>query len=152
MIPRRKFTGAKHSTEATDVRCQGTGDRCQESDMIHTSFEDLEVFQRAYKLSLEIHKASLEFPTVEQYGLGQQIRNASKSICANIAEGFGKRSYSKAEWIRYLKIAVGSGDEMRVWIRYCLDLGYVDERTWRTWSTEYKEITKMVQGLIKSWA
>ncbi len=120
--------------------------------MKHTSFEDLEVFQRAYKISLEIHKASLEFPKVEQYGLGQQVRNASKSICANIAEGFGKRSYSKAEWIRYLKIAVGSGDEMRVWTRYCLDLGYVDERTWRTWSTEYKEITRMIQGLIKSWS
>ena len=120
--------------------------------MEYTSFEDLEVFQRAYKISLEIHKASLEFPKVEQYGLAQQIRNASKSICANIAEGFGKRSYSKAEWIRYLKIAVGSGDEMRVWIRYCLDLGYVEERTWSTWSTEYKEITRMLQGLIKSWS
>ncbi len=119
--------------------------------MEYTSFEDLEVFQRAYKVSLEIHKASLKFPTVEQYGLGQQIRNASKSICANIAEGFGKRSYSTAEWIRYLKIAVGSGDEMRVWIRYCLDLGYVDESIWSTWSTEYKEITRMLQGLIKSW-
>ena len=117
-----------------------------------SSFEDLEVFQRAYKVSLEIHHASLKFPTVEQYGLGQQIRNASKSICANIAEGFGKRSYSKAEWIRYLKIAVGSSDEMRVWIRYCLDLGYVDERTWSNWSTEYKELVRMLQGLIKSWS
>ena len=149
---RRKCNGAKHSTEATDIRCQGTGDRYQEEDMGHTSFEDLEVFQRAYKLSLELHKMSLGFPSVEQYGLGQQIRNASKSICANIAEGFGKRSYSKAEWIRYLKIAVGSSDEMRVWLRYCLDLGYVDERTWATMSTEYKEIAKMLQGLIKSWS
>ena len=149
---RRKCNGAKHSTEATDVRYQGTGDRYQEKDMSQqaSSFEDLDVFQRSYKVSLEIHHASLTFPTVEQYGLGQQIRNASKSICANIAEGFGKRSYSKAEWIRYLKIAVGSSDEMRVWIRYCLDLGYVDERTWSNWSTEYKEIVRMLQGLIRS--
>ena len=120
--------------------------------MEYSSYEDLEVFQRAYKISLEIHQASLGFPAVEQYGLGQQIRNASKSICANIAEGFGKRSYSKAEWIRYLKIAVGSSDEMRVWIRYCLDLGYVEERTWAQWSTEYKEIVRMLQGLIKHWS
>ena len=120
--------------------------------MGHSSFEDLEVFQRAYKISLEIHTASLSFPSVEQYGLGQQIRNASKSICANIAEGFGKRSYSQAEWIRYLKVAVGSSDEMRVWTRYCLDLGYVEERTWQRWSTEYKEIARMLQGLIKSWS
>ena len=120
--------------------------------MGHSSFEDLEVFQRAYKISLDIHKASLSFPSVEQYGLGQQIRNASKSICANIAEGFGKRSYSQAEWIRYLKVAVGSSDEMRVWTRYCLDLGYVEERIWQKWSTEYKEISRMLQGLIKSWS
>ena len=116
-----------------------------------SSFEDLEVFQRSYKISLEIHTTSLQFPKVEQYGLADQIRRASKSICANIAEGFGKRSYSKREFIRYLKIAVGSGDEMRVWIRYCLDLRYIDERTWVHWSTEYKEITRMLQGLIKSW-
>jgi four helix bundle protein len=128
---RRKFNGAKHSTEATGIRCQGTGDRYQKKDkkMGHSTFEDLEVLQRAYTLSLEIHKASLNFPSVEPYGLGKQIRNASTSICANIAEGFGKRSYSKAEWIRYLKVAVGSSDEMRVWTRYCLDLGYVEART-----------------------
>ena len=116
-----------------------------------SSFEDLEVFQRSYKISLEVHKASLRFPSVEQYGLADQIRKASKSICANIAEGFGKRSYSKAEFIRYLKIAVGSGDEMRVWIRYCSDLGYIDQSTWKRWSQEYREITRMLQGLIKSW-
>ena len=120
-------------------------------DNRQSSFEDLEVFQRGYKISLEIHRSSLRFPKVEQYGLADQIRRASKSICANIAEGFGKRSYSKREFIRYLKMAVGSGDEMRVWIRYCLDLGYIDESTWSNWSAEYKEITRMLQGLIKSW-
>ena len=120
-------------------------------DNKQSSFEDLEVFQRGYKISLEIHISSLEFPKVEQYGLADQIRRASKSICANIAEGFGKRSYSKREFIRYLKIAVGSGDEMRVWIRYCFDLGYIDESTCLKWSTEYKEITRMLQGLTRSW-
>ena len=76
-----------------------------------TSFEDLEVFQRAYKLSLEIHRLSLEFPQREQYGLGEQIRRASKSICANIAEGFAKQGFSVAEFKRYLAIAFGSSDE-----------------------------------------
>jgi four helix bundle protein len=52
-------------------------------------FEDLAVFKLAYRVSLEIHRASLNFPAVEQYGLGEQIRRASKSICANIAEGVG---------------------------------------------------------------
>jgi four helix bundle protein len=115
------------------------------------SFEELEVFQRAYKLSLEIHRFSLEFPPREQYGLGEQIRRASKSICANIAEGFAKQSFSVHEFKRYLSIAVGSSDEMRVWIRYCLDLEYISEDTWKDWRDEYKEISKMLMGLHRSW-
>ena len=113
-------------------------------------FEDLEVFQRAYKLSLEIHKMSLTMPQIEQQALADQIRRASKSICANLAEGFGKQSQSKAEFRRFILMAVGSADEMRVWIRYCFDLKYIDEEVWRGWREEYEQIAKMLQGLIKS--
>ena len=112
------------------------------------SFEDLEVFQRAYRLSLEIHRRSLNFPAIEQYELAKQIRRASKSICANIAEGFGKQGPSPAEFKRFLRIAMGSADELRVWLRYCLDLGYIDEATWRSWRGECHEIAKMLQGLL----
>jgi four helix bundle protein len=113
-------------------------------------FEDLEVFKRAYVISLEIHKASLEFPKLEQHSLADQIRRASKSICANIAEGVAKASHSKAEFKRYLQMALGSADEMRVWLRYCLDLGYIEERVWQAWRDEYEQIAKMLQGLAKS--
>ena len=115
------------------------------------SFEDLEVFQRAYKVSLEIHKISMDFPQREQYVLADQIRRASKSVCANIAEGFAKQRYSSTEFKRYIMIATGSSDEMRVWLRYCLDLEYIDETTWKQWRGEYKEISKMLQGLYRSW-
>ena len=115
--------------------------------MVVKSFEDLEVFQRAYRLSLEIHRDSLKFPRVEQYALAEQIRRASKSIPANIAEGFGKQVGSVAEFRRYLRIAIGSADEMRVWVRYCFDLGYVDEPTWQRWRDEYGAIAKMLQSL-----
>ena len=118
--------------------------------MSASSFEDLEVFKRAYRISLEIHRKSQDFPAAERYELGQQVRKASKSICANIAEGFGKQSHSQAEFGRFLKIAMGSADEMRVWARYCLDLDYIDEATWQQWRDEYHEIAKMLQGLLKS--
>ena len=114
------------------------------------SFEDLEVFQRSYKLSLVVHRASLGFPDIEQRALGDQMRRASKSIPVNIAEGFGKQRLSKAEFRRFLMVAVGSADEMRVWARYCLDLGYIDEATWQHWRDEYQEIAKMLQGLHSS--
>ncbi len=112
-------------------------------------FYDLDVFKRAYKLSLEIHKQSLNFPKYEQYALGNQVRGASKSICVNIAEGFGKQSLSQAEFRRFLLIAIGSADEMRVWVRYCFDLGYIDEKLWQCWSDEYQQIAKMLQGLAR---
>ena len=111
------------------------------------SFEDLAVFQRAYRVSLEVHRQSLVFPQIEQRALGDQIRRASKSVCANIAEGFGKQRQSAAEFRRFLMVAMGSADEMRVWARYCFDLGYIEEAMWRRWRDEYQEIAKMLQGL-----
>ena len=113
-------------------------------------FEDLDVFQRAYKVSLSLHKMTLKMPPLEQYVLADQIRRASKSICANIAEGFGKQSQSKAEFKRYLLMAMGSADEMRVWLRYCLDLSYIESEQWEGWRDEYEQIARMLQGLVKT--
>ena len=52
---------------------------------------------------------------------------------------------------RYLIMALGSADEMRLWCRYCLDLGYLDEATWQTWRQEYRAIAQMLQGVHRSW-
>ena len=109
--------------------------------------EDLDVFQRAYRLSLEIHRASLEFPRIEQFALADQVRRASKSICANLAEGFGRQRQSKPEFRRFLIMAIGSADEMQVWMLYCRDLGYIDEATAEHWRGEYREIARMLSAL-----
>ena len=116
-----------------------------------SSFEDLEAFQIAYKVSLELHKQTLGFPKQEQYGLADQIRRSSKSICANLAEGFGKQNLSPKEFKRYIAIALGSSDEMRVWLRYCLDLGYIEEDEWQRFRDSYQQVSKMLQGLHRSW-
>ena len=115
--------------------------------MAAKSFEDLEVFQRAYRLSLDVHRLSLRFPKFEQYGLAEQVRRASKSIAVDIAEGFGKQRGAAAEFKRFLRIAMGSADEMRVWARYCYDLGYIEEAVWQHWRAEYLAIAKMLQTL-----
>ena len=116
-----------------------------------SSFEDLQVFQVAYKVSLELHQETLKFPKQEQYVLADQIRRASKSICANLAEGFGKQNFSSKEFKRYIAIALGSSDEMRVWLRYCFDLGYIQEKDWQHYRDTYQQISKMLQGLHRSW-
>ena len=109
-------------------------------------FERWTVFQRAYRVSLEIHRASLKFPRIEQYSLADQIRRASKSIPANLAEGYAKRA-SQAELNRFVQMAIGSADEMRVWLRYCFDLGYISEGEWCRWKAEYCEIARMLVAL-----
>ena len=110
-------------------------------------FEDLDVFRRAYRVSLEVHRASLEFPTIEQRALADQIRRASKSICANLAEGFGRQQQSKPEFRRFLIMALGSADEMQVWTIYCRDLGYIGPDVAERWQGEYREIARMLWGL-----
>jgi four helix bundle protein len=111
--------------------------------------EDLEVFRRAYALSLELHRASLDFPRIEQWALADQIRRASKSICANLAEGFGKQRQSRVEFHRFVMMAIGSADEMQVWTLYCRDLGYIDAEVAERWRGEYREIARMLQGLSR---
>ena len=117
-----------------------------------SAFEDLAVFQRAYAISLHVHRASLDFPALEQRALADQVRRASKSVCANLAEGWGRRGFAPADFRRFVVMAIGSADEMRVWARYCRDLGYIDEGTRRDWCDEYTAISKMLQGLRKALA
>ena len=109
--------------------------------------EELEVFQRAYRVSLEVHRASLEFPRIEQFALADQVRRASKSICANLAEGFGRQQQSRPEFRRFLIMAIGSADEMQVWTLYCRDLGYIEVAAAERWQGEYREIARMLSGL-----
>jgi four helix bundle protein len=112
-------------------------------------FEDLDVFRRGYALSLEVHRVSLEFPRIEQFALADQVRRTSKSICANIAEGFGKQRQSRSEFRRFVMMAIGSADEMQVWTLYCRDLGYIDKDVAERWQGEYREIARMLQGLSR---
>ena len=111
--------------------------------------EQLVVFQKAYNVSLEIHRTTLVFPKIEQFGLAEQMRSASKSIAANLAEGFAKRD-SQPEFKRFIKIAIGSSDEMQVWLKYCSDLGYIEEKDYFRWKAKYVEISKMLVGLVKA--
>ncbi len=108
---------------------------------------DLRVFQHAYNIALVIHKATLTFPAIEQSALANQLRRSSKSICANIAEGFPKQKYSKAEFMRYLAIAEGSAEETRVWLKFAVDLGYMSEKLYAECVEEYNFIIGMLVNL-----
>ena len=106
----------------------------------------MKVFQRAYRLSLELHRASLGWPKVEQYGgVADQMRRASKSVCALLVEGGGRQPASDTEFRRYVVMAIGSAGEARLWCRYAEDL--VEPAVARAWQGDLVEIARMLQGL-----
>ena len=113
--------------------------------------ESLDVFQKAYKLSLHIHTLSLGFPSIEQNVLADQMRRASRSVCANLAEGFGKQRAKSKEFRRFVMMAIGSSDEMRVWLRYAIDLGYISQAAGQKLRDDYHAVSKMLQALYSAW-
>ena len=120
------------------------------SNGIGQSHHDLKVFRRAYEISLEIYQISKSFPQEEKYGITDQLRRSASSICANIAEGYGRQISSNADFKRFLVMAKGSCHEMGVWIDYCRDLKFIEEERHGKWQQEYLEISKMLFGLIKT--
>lgn len=84
------------------------------------SYRDLEIYQLSHGLAVKLHQFSLALPKYEMFETGSQLRRASKSVSANIVEGYGRRRY-KAEFIRFLVFAHASCDETCEWIEYIKD-------------------------------
>lgn len=89
------------------------------------SFSDLDVYRLSHEFAMNIFRISCKFPSEEKYSLTDQIRRSSRSISANIAEGWGKRSYTKL-FKRHLIDALGSLEETMEWILYSFDCDYID--------------------------
>ncbi|MBI2096828.1 MAG: four helix bundle protein [Candidatus Sungbacteria bacterium] len=114
------------------------------------TYKDLEVYQRAYRIALAIHLLTMKFPAPDKTELGGQMRRASKSIAANIAEGFARRKFKK-EYLRYLGMARASCDEMQVHLKFSIDLGYLSEKDYQSYSEDYTILGKQLSALINAW-
>jgi four helix bundle protein len=84
-----------------------------------SDFKKLSVWQKSHLLTMDVYKATADFPKDEQYGLTSQIRRACSSIPANIAEGCGREG--DVEFGRFLQIAMGSAYELEYHI-LCLTI------------------------------
>ena len=114
-------------------------------NMAYHSFEELEVWQKAYKLSVSIYRL---LENCRDFGLRDQMTRAGVSIASNIAEGAERGS--NAEFIRFLHIAKGSAAELRTQIAIACDIGIIQESDKNELIGETKSISKMLQVLIKS--
>ncbi|MHC4221669.1 MAG: four helix bundle protein [Planctomycetota bacterium] len=88
------------------------------------SFKDLIVWQKGYRLVLEIYKVTKGFPKMEIYGLSQQMRRAAVSIPSNVAEGYGRGH--KKEYNQFLSIAYSSLLELETQYMLARDIGYLN--------------------------
>jgi len=108
------------------------------------SFKDLIVWQKSYKLVLEIYKVTKDFPKSETYGLSQQMRKSTVSIPSNIAEGYGRKH--KAEYNQFLSIAYGSLLELETQSLLANDLKYVSKN--ETVEKLLKEVGSMLYRML----
>jgi four helix bundle protein len=107
-------------------QCQSESVGAGESDRYVTSFRELDVYHRQRTLSLGVFELSKQFPKREQFALSDQLRRASRSIGAQIAEAWAKRLYPK-HFISKLSDADGEQMETQHWLVEARDCGYLAE-------------------------
>ena len=110
-------------------------------------FRNLLVWEKAHKLALDIYGVTSLFPREEIYGLTSQIRRASVSIPANIAEGCGRDS--EGELLRFMRIAMGSSSELEYELILAHDLGYVPDEKFNTIHGDLVQVRKMSTAFIQ---
>lgn len=112
------------------------------------TYEDLLIWQKSMNLVTKIYLFSNQIPSCELYGLTSQIRRCAISIPSNIAEGYGRNS--KPEFIRFLRIAMGSLFELQTQIRIAYNLKYISIDDFNIVFNDTKEIERMLSAFIQS--
>ena len=110
-------------------------------------FKNLKVWVKAHQLTLAIYQTTRRFPRDEIYGLTSQIRRASASIGANIAEGCGRRS--DPEMKRFVQIARGSASELEYHLLLAKDLQHLTVDEFKDLDAKVLEIQRMLASLAR---
>lgn len=113
----------------------------------YRGYRDLECWQKADDLVVEIYRVTKQFPKEEIYGLASQMRRASVSVAANIAEGSARQH--RKEYIQFLYLAQSSLTELGYYIHLAWRLNYIKEETYKQLDKRHQEIGKMLNGFIK---
>lgn len=110
------------------------------------SFKDLEVWKKSRVLRKELSKAAKSFPSDEKYKLTDQLIRASRSVTANIAEGYGR--YHFQENIQFCRTSRGSLTEVQDHLTVAFDEGYIDEKALNQFDEQAEECIRMLNGYI----
>ena len=114
---------------------------------IARGFRDLRAYQLAFKLAMEIFQESKSFPKEEKYSLTDQIRRASRSVSANIGEGYRKKRYPRM-FVSKMADADGEATETQVWLDFATACGYLSQERQEKLIAGYEELGRMLGGMI----
>jgi len=112
------------------------------------SFTDMVAWREGHQLVLMIYKETANFPKKETFSLIDQMRRCAVSITSNVAEGFSRRT--KKEKSRFYFIAKGSLTELQNQLLIAKDVGYLKRKRFDDIAQQTVQVSKLVQGLIKS--
>ncbi len=112
--------------------------------------KDLEVYRLSFDLAINIFKISRSFPKEEKYSLTDQIMRSSKSVSANIAEGYGKRVYP-LEFKRHLIYSLGSIEETKSWLEFAKENNYMTEKIFESLYRQCEEVGSKLFRLHEKW-
>ncbi len=117
--------------------------------MISDGFKGLKAYQVAFKTAMDIYRVSRNFPKEEIYSLTDQIRRSSRSVCANIAEGYRKRNYQK---LFILKLADSDGEcsETQVWLDFAKECGFLSVEKHSELTAQNDEIGRLLGYMIQN--
>jgi len=109
------------------------------------NYKDLVVWEKAHRLTLAVCKNTKSFPNDERFGLTSQMRRASASIAANLAEGCGRRS--DGEMGRFIQIAMGSGAELSYHLVLARDVGFLEGKLYQNLDSDLGVVMRMMSSL-----
>lgn len=104
---------------------------------------ELQVYQRSFAAAMSLFQISKKFPPEEKYSLTDQVRRSSRSVSANLAEGWRKRRYPAA-FAAKLSECEGEAAETQTWLQFAVECGYLKSLEARPLYQEYDEIIAML--------
>ncbi len=134
--------------EGRGPRAEGRGDAGNTGPGTIRGFRDLVAWQRGHELAVRVIRETREFPSVERFGLGLQMRRAAVSVPSNIAEGFGRGS--REDYTRFLYIARGSLYELTTQVSIAAEVGYLASDAHADLTATCDECERILWGLIRA--
>ncbi len=121
------------------------GERLERKKSIR-HFRDLEVYRRAFDAAMQIFEVTKKFPPEERFSMVDQIRRSSRSVCANLAEGWRKRRYL-AVFKNKITDSMQEASETQCWLEFSLACGYINRSIFDELDDEYEQIISMLNSM-----